>query len=106
MLIELEMGGREVGQTWAFCLKGHHLSLGSVDRDRLEPVQLLNQRMLQPRSGGAIPAVTAKPAVRLYFEVIRKNHSSLSDNSKPPVQGLLNEGSHSASTNSTSSNAI
>lgn len=58
---------------------------GSVDKDRLEPVQLLNQRMLQPRPGGAVPAVTAKPAVHLYFKVIRKKHRSLSDNSKTPV---------------------
>ena len=85
MLIELEMGGKGVDQTWAFCLKGHHLCPGSVDRDRLELVLLLNQRMLQPRSGGAVPAVTAKPAVHLYFEVICKKHSSLSDNSKTPV---------------------
>lgn len=80
MLIELEMGGRGVGQTWAFCLKGYHLCPGSVDRDRLEPVQFLNQRMLQPRSGGAVPAVTAEPAVHLYFEAICKKHLSYSDN--------------------------
>lgn len=32
MLIELEMGGREVGQTWAFCLKGHHLVRAALTR--------------------------------------------------------------------------
>lgn len=74
MLIELEMGGREMGQTWAFCLKGRHLCPGSVDRGRLKPVQLLSQRMLQPRFGAAGSAVTAELAVHLYFKVIWKKH--------------------------------
>lgn len=67
MLIELGIAGSKVGQTSAFCPKVYHLFLGSSDRDRLEPVPLLNCRMLQPRSPAAVPAVTAKPAVHLLF---------------------------------------
>lgn len=85
MLIELEIAGSKVDQTWAFCLQGHHLCLGSIDRDRSETVPLLNHRMLQPRSQGALPAVTAKPAVHLFFEVICKKHSCLLDNSRTHV---------------------